>query len=188
MNIKSHCLNPKIFSKFSSAVLLFLMAVSLLFPNGKVNAQMFDNGGFENNTLTPWTVTSFFSQALTDLGNGKYAINEGTGSSVDATSVVGGVNGPLGYQDAATNNGTDVLKYPRFGNYAAVVNYNVSSNNANRMNSNLHGDISRYRSGRWKDPCAFRLRAGVGKSFRSWAYRTALFLYPINQPKQIRWK
>lgn len=108
-------------------VLAFLAAAVLLAVQFNPVAALFTNGGFEAGTLDNWTVTSYTSSSLTNNA-GAYSLNLTPGGT-NKTSVVGGpAVEPMTQSDSHST-----IKYPRFGRYSAVVNYEGGSNNANSL-------------------------------------------------------
>ncbi|BCS35928.1 hypothetical protein TBR22_A51630 [Luteitalea sp. TBR-22] len=100
-----------------------------------VGLALFTNGGFEAGDLTSWTKEQFANPGLT--GAPPYtgaSIQRQTGwGEVDRTAVVGSPGGgPLSVAVAETASAPGgALMVPRFGDYAAVINYLGDSNNAN---------------------------------------------------------
>ncbi|MAT44210.1 MAG: hypothetical protein CL609_17910 [Anaerolineaceae bacterium] len=105
--------------------LFIVLSIILLITVSNVSA-LFDNGSFETGDFTSWTKETFSNPGL--IGSAPFtsaSIVRNTGGS-DQTYVRYGVT-PLSQSDGVVS----AVKYPRYGNYAAVVNYNVSGTNAN---------------------------------------------------------
>jgi len=107
------------------------LVLSAIVASGVGSLALFTNGGFENGNLSSWTVTTFLNPSLTGSAPyGASSIVRNTGGA-NNTFVVGTLgSGPFSVSVTETNN---QLKVPRFGDFAAVVNYAGSSNNANAL-------------------------------------------------------
>lgn len=122
----THCFRS---SRWARGLAAVLCVISL----SGVAWAVFDNGDFETGTLQGWTTTTFLNFGLT--GSAPY-----NGSSItrlsgarNVTSVVGGDSvAPLSLPDAVLGS-TASLRVPRFGHYAAVVNFNRKLANANSL-------------------------------------------------------
>jgi uncharacterized repeat protein (TIGR01451 family) len=90
---------------------------------------LFTNGGFEAGNFTGWTKSTFLNPGLTGAQpfSGASIVRNGGGS--DGSSVVGPGATPLSLADGLVPN----VLYPRFGQYAARINYNLSGQNANAL-------------------------------------------------------
>jgi uncharacterized repeat protein (TIGR01451 family) len=92
---------------------------------------MFSNGDFETGDFSGWTRTTFLNNGLSGsapFSGGSIVRNPG---GVQTSAVVGGpAVQPLSQSDSATGN---VLKYPRFGHYAARVGDTTPNYNANTL-------------------------------------------------------
>lgn len=109
------------------AMVVFLVVAAMLATQFNPAAALFTNGGFEDGTFSNWVKASYNSAALTYDGE-KYSLNLTPGGT-DKTNVVGGP----GVEPMTMNDANSTIQYPRFGSYAAVVNYMGSSNNANSL-------------------------------------------------------
>ena len=95
---------------------------------------LFTNSGFESGSLTGWTVTT--ALAASGAGVSTYPVTSESQLGLRA----GGTLKTYAYNAATPYSlipfgltASDAARYPRFGNWAAVVNEGGSSNNANRI-------------------------------------------------------
>ncbi len=92
---------------------------------------MFTNGDFETGDYTGWSKSTFLNPGLSGsspFNGGSIVRNPG---GTDTSAIVGGAAvAPLSLSDPNTNN---VLKYPRFGHYAARVGDTTTGTNANTL-------------------------------------------------------
>lgn len=109
------------------------IAAAVVAASSSVGLALFSNGGFEDGTLNQWTVTTFFNPGLTGAQPYGAASIVRQAGGTDKTMVVGSPGGgPLSLPDGVLGAGAD-LRVPRFGDYAAVINYNIQGRNSNAM-------------------------------------------------------
>ncbi len=105
-----------------------ILAITLSSMIGKA---LFDNGGFESGSLGSWSVSTFLNYGLTGTQPYGDASITRTPGGTDVTTFVGSPGGgPLSLPDAILGASAD-LRVPRFGDYAAVINFNRTGRNAN---------------------------------------------------------
>ncbi len=106
---------------------VLVMIIMLTLVRFEAVQALFDNGGFESGGLTSWTESTFYNPGLLCTTGGS-CINRSAGGT-DKTYVVGTAGGGAMSQTDAHS----AVRFPRFGDYSAVVNYEGSSNNANSL-------------------------------------------------------
>ena len=110
----------------------FLIALSVTIPLVFMATSafaLFTNGGFENENFTGWTKASFINPGLSGSQpfTGASIVRDAGG--IDDTNILGPYTA-MSQADSYTGN---ILHYPRFGSYCAVINYLGSNNNANSL-------------------------------------------------------
>lgn len=108
-----------------------LLTLAVLAMWTSVGMALFSNGGFEAGDFTGWTKSTFLNYGLTQPSpfDGNDIVR--TAGGTDVSSVVGSPGGGP-FSVSVTQTG-GVLQVPRFGDYAAVVNYNRTGYNANAI-------------------------------------------------------
>ena len=150
----------------------------VLLALGGSAAALFTNGGFENGDFTGWTRTVYRNILGGLSGSQPYtaaSITRGSGGA-DWTTVEGGPSvAPLSYERP---DGRERVQFPRFGHYAARVNY-AGANYPNQERQHDRPADSRDRRGRRRlrqpGPPSFRLSPG-GPGRRPSANQQAVLL------------
>lgn len=104
-------------------------------PHAHTEAALFTNSGFESGNLTGWTVTT--GLVATSPGVTAYPVNSEAqlglrSGGTNKTSAVNASAGPFTLIPPGLT-ATETARYPRYGNWAAVVNELGSSYNANKV-------------------------------------------------------
>ncbi|HZH04211.1 MAG TPA: hypothetical protein VEY30_10520, partial [Myxococcaceae bacterium] len=102
---------------------------------GPASTQLGSNGGFETGSLTPWTLSLYLNQAGVIVPPQSFSdLRLSSGTGVEKTYLR---NAPTESAIPAGLDSGDSLRYPRYGNWAVVVNELGASYNANAISQTM---------------------------------------------------
>lgn len=123
----------KSIKSLTRVVVVALLAVSVLFFYAPSVLALFDNGGFEDGSLTGWSVSSFLNYGL----NGAAPFD---GSDIQRTAggeLLSSALGPFPTMSQSDPNTGNALHFPQSGQYCARVNYEGVNRNANSLKQTI---------------------------------------------------